>query len=67
VRLVVATRTGVRRPIDATPGLIGDVGAGAALVAAADEWIRLERIEHEGVSLTPDEIVRPGDRFESGT
>ena len=57
VRVIRATTTGLGA--DDPPGMVGRQGA----VAAADEWVALERILVDGERADPGEILHPGMRF----
>jgi hypothetical protein len=41
----------------------GSVGPGAR-VAAADEWVAVERLRSDGRTVDPAQALRPGDRFD---
>ena len=50
------------------PGSAGEVlEDGAVLVATSDEWIAVRRMQVEGRSVAPREVLSPGDRFDLGT
>ena len=51
---------------DAAPGTVGDTDGKAALVAAADEWVRLERVNLDGRSVAAGDVLTSGDRLEDG-
>jgi methionyl-tRNA formyltransferase len=40
---------------------------GAILVATSDEWIAVRRMQVEGRSVAPREVLSPGERFDLGT
>ena len=52
-------------PTDEPPGTIGRVlEDGSVLVATADEWIAVRRLQTEGHSAPSGDLCAPGDRFE---
>ncbi len=57
-----AAQTGV--PCAAEPGTVERCDDSGALVAAADEWIRVRRIMVDGHVARPHEILQPGSCFE---
>jgi UDP-4-amino-4-deoxy-L-arabinose formyltransferase/UDP-glucuronic acid dehydrogenase (UDP-4-keto-hexauronic acid decarboxylating) len=65
VAILKAARTG-----SATPEPPGTVGAGresAVLVAAADEWVEVQRVAADGTPQDAAAVVRPGARFGEGS
>jgi UDP-4-amino-4-deoxy-L-arabinose formyltransferase/UDP-glucuronic acid dehydrogenase (UDP-4-keto-hexauronic acid decarboxylating) len=48
--------------LDRAPGTVAHAG-GAALVAAADAWVRVEEVEVEGERLAAVEVLREGERL----
>jgi methionyl-tRNA formyltransferase len=64
LEVVQAATTGA--PADAPPGTIGAERAGGVLVAAADEWVVLERIRLRGASAAPSAVLRAGSRLDPG-
>lgn len=53
-------------PADGDPGLVGSVEDGNALVAAGDEWIRLEWVEIGEGYVRASEVLAAGDRLLDG-
>jgi methionyl-tRNA formyltransferase len=52
---------------DALPGIVGQaLPRGAIAVAAADEWVAVRRMWHNGRYIGPREICAPGDRLGDG-
>jgi UDP-4-amino-4-deoxy-L-arabinose formyltransferase/UDP-glucuronic acid dehydrogenase (UDP-4-keto-hexauronic acid decarboxylating) len=64
VAILRASRTG--EPVGEPPGTIGRVEGGDALVATADEWIRVHRIRVGGIVVDAGAAVEPGRLFEDG-
>jgi methionyl-tRNA formyltransferase len=58
-----AARTGA--PADEPPGTVGEASDEGVRVAAADEWILLQRVRHAGRSVDPSSLLTPGERFET--
>lgn len=61
VEIVAVAATGVAA--DAPPGAVGQVDADGALVATADEWVRVQRLRCDGEAAAPHDVLNPGDRF----
>ena len=59
IEVVRAAVTGKRA--DAAPGTVGDDG----LVAAADEWVAVERVRVDGEPAEPSEVLLPGHIFDA--
>jgi methionyl-tRNA formyltransferase len=51
------------RPSDAAPGTIGELVETGVMVAAADDWVIVERVQAGGRSADAHEILAPGRRF----
>jgi methionyl-tRNA formyltransferase len=49
---------------DAEAGRVAAGDEGAVLVAAADNWVRVDRIEVAGRRIAAAEVLRPGERLE---
>jgi methionyl-tRNA formyltransferase len=64
LRVLKAFRTW--RPCIAPAGKVGEVAGARALVAAADEWVALERLELAGRSVNAAEVLTSGCRLENG-
>lgn len=65
VGIAKASLTG--EPTDALPGIVGQaLPRGAMAVAAADEWVAVRRMWHNGRYIGPGEICAPGDRLGNG-
>jgi methionyl-tRNA formyltransferase len=65
VGIAKASLTG--EPTHELPGTVGQpLGGGAIAVAAADEWVAVRRVWHNGHYLRPREICAPGDRLGDG-
>jgi UDP-4-amino-4-deoxy-L-arabinose formyltransferase/UDP-glucuronic acid dehydrogenase (UDP-4-keto-hexauronic acid decarboxylating) len=47
------------------PGTVGDRDGDGVRVATADEWVVVRRVLVAGTPRAPQEVLRPGDRFES--
>jgi methionyl-tRNA formyltransferase len=62
VAVVRASRTDIAA--DRAAGYVGPSRAGARLVAAADEWVAVERIRVHGKRADPVEALPEGERFE---
>ena len=62
VSIVKADQTGKRTR--ERPGTVGSVDDDGALVAAADEWVLIRRLQVDGSGVAPHELLRPGARFE---
>lgn len=45
------------------PGTVAHTEGGAALIAAADAWVRVERVEVEGRELPAVDVFRDGERL----
>jgi methionyl-tRNA formyltransferase len=59
--LAKACRTGL--PCDVLPGTVGESTACGVQVACRDEWILVSKLLLADAYLSPEEILRPGDRF----
>ena len=65
VGIAKASLTG--EPTHELPGTVGHtLPSGAIAVAAADEWVAVRRMWHDGRYLSPCEICAPGDRLGDG-
>jgi methionyl-tRNA formyltransferase len=62
--VVRTARTGL--PSDAPPGAVERSSDGAAMVAAADEWLVVRQVEVDGRTAPGEEILLPGARLEPG-
>jgi methionyl-tRNA formyltransferase len=63
-REIAVTRTSpAERPSDAPPGTIGELVETGVLVAAADDWVIVERVQVGGRSADAHEFLAPGRRF----
>jgi hypothetical protein len=62
VAVVRASRTDT--PADQATGCVGPARGGARLVAAADEWVAVERIRVDGQRADPLDALPEGERFE---
>jgi methionyl-tRNA formyltransferase len=45
-------------------GTVGERAEGGVRVAAADEWVLVQRVRHAGKGADPGSLLSPGDRFE---
>jgi methionyl-tRNA formyltransferase len=61
VAVLKALRTGERS--DAPAGTIGERVGKDVLVAARDEWVRLQRIQLGSMAVAAAQVLMPGDRF----
>lgn len=61
LEVVRISRTG--EPAGQPPGTVGTGGN----VAAADEWVGIERLKEGGRTVDPAEVLPPGDRFDPDT
>ena len=61
VEIVRATRTG--DPATDPPGVIGRARPGGVPVAAADEWVLVERVRVDDAPTDPADVLTPGRRF----
>lgn len=64
LELVRAAATG--RPVDEPPGTVEVGDDGEAVVAAADEWVKLERLGGDGRAIRPDAALKDGERLDPG-
>jgi methionyl-tRNA formyltransferase len=65
VGIVKASLTG--EPTDAPAGTVGSTGSrGSIAVAAADEWLAVDRMTYDGRSAHPNEVCSTGDRLGDG-
>ena len=62
--ILKASRTGKSCAVPA--GRVGEVTGARALVAAADEWVAVERVECAGRMLGAAEVLKPGWHLENG-
>ena len=62
--ILKASRTGVS--CAAPAGRVREVTGVRALVAAADEWVAVERLEWAGRTLSAAEVLKPGWHLENG-
>jgi methionyl-tRNA formyltransferase len=53
------------RPAGAPPGTVGERTEAGVEVAAADEWVLVQRVRHAGTSADPAALLSPGSRFET--
>jgi methionyl-tRNA formyltransferase len=65
VAIVKASRTG-RANGGESAGTVGDTDYGAVAVAAADEWVLVQRVAVDGTPHDAAEVLRPGTRFLEG-
>ena len=56
----------MRRFGSATRGVIGLALAASGLVACADEWVELGRMQIDGAYVAPQDILKPGDALRDG-
>ena len=61
IEVVRVAATG--RPAGRPPGVVGESGPAGVAVAAADEWVLVERVRREGAPARPDAVLIPGHRF----
>ncbi|MGH8908576.1 MAG: methionyl-tRNA formyltransferase [Egibacteraceae bacterium] len=52
------------QPAPEPPGTVDGAASGCVLVAAADEWVLVERVQIEGRRVPPEEVLAPGERLE---
>ncbi len=64
VSILKARRTG--EDSSGEPGSVGEVEDGAAAVAAADEWVAVQRVSVNGDAQDAAEVLRPGLRLDDG-
>lgn len=64
LEVVRAARTG--STTEAPPGTVGKGVDGGVLVAAADEWVCVERVRRGGASAAPESVLRAGLRLDPG-
>jgi methionyl-tRNA formyltransferase len=65
VGIAKASLTG--EPTREVPGTVGRaLPEGAIAIAAADEWVAVRRMWHNGRYVVPGEVCSPGDRFGDG-
>jgi methionyl-tRNA formyltransferase len=65
VGIAKASLTG--EPTREVPGTVGRaLPEGAIAIAAADEWVAVRRMWHNGRYVVPGEVCAPGDRFGDG-
>jgi len=64
VSILKAARTGEEASVD--PGTVGPITDGAAAVAAADEWVAVQRVSVNGEVADAAAILSPGLRLEDG-
>ncbi len=63
-REIAVTRASLGgRPSDAAPGTIGELVETGVTVAAADEWVVVERVQVGGRSVDAHDVLKPGARF----
>ncbi|HYF39578.1 MAG TPA: hypothetical protein VD930_07830, partial [Gemmatimonadales bacterium] len=63
-REVVVLKAGLsRQRSNAAPGTIGSREGADVLVAARDEWVRVQRVQVGSTSYSAADVLRPGDRF----
>jgi len=51
---------------DAVPGTVGEADDGDVRVAAADEWVSIQRIRVEEGAVEPTSFLRPGELLDPG-
>jgi methionyl-tRNA formyltransferase len=61
ISILKAGLTGER--CDAPPGTVGQKAGNEVLVAARDEWVRVQRVQVGSSTLAAAEALRPGERF----
>jgi methionyl-tRNA formyltransferase len=61
--VVRASLTG--RPADVAPGTVGPPSGSGVAVAAADEWVRLDKLRENGSAIDPRVVLREGQRFDA--
>jgi len=64
LELVRAATSG--RPADSPPGTVEVTADGTTMVAAADEWVKLERLRAVGGAVRPDATLNDGERLDPG-
>jgi UDP-4-amino-4-deoxy-L-arabinose formyltransferase/UDP-glucuronic acid dehydrogenase (UDP-4-keto-hexauronic acid decarboxylating) len=61
VSVLKAMHTGEQS--EAPAGTVGQRVGGDVWVAAADEWVRVRRVQVGSITCAASEVLRPGDRF----
>jgi methionyl-tRNA formyltransferase len=61
VSVIKAERTGARS--DSQPGIVGQVNAMGAQVAAGDEWVLVKKLKRGNKSFDPASLMQFGDRL----
>jgi methionyl-tRNA formyltransferase len=65
VGIAKASLTG--EPTHEVPGMVGKaLPTGAIAIAAADEWVAVRRMWHNGGYVVPSDVCAPGDRLGDG-
>jgi methionyl-tRNA formyltransferase len=64
VSILKAARTHLR--CEERPGVVARRGGRGALVACADEWVEVRRMQIDGAHVAPEEILKPGDALRDG-
>lgn len=64
ISILKAGRTGEQTGLE--PGTVGELSAGAARVAAVDEWVDLQRLSVNGEVGDAADVLRPGLRLGDG-
>lgn len=52
------------QPATAPPGTVDRAASGGVLVAAADEWVLVERVHVDGRRVPPEDVLTPGECLE---
>lgn len=63
ISILKAIRTS--QPTDAVPGTVGQLVGDNAMVAAADEWVLVRRVQCGQSTLPAAAVLRPGQRFDA--
>lgn len=66
VELTLARAKLTGEPSLVAPGVVGRLVDGDALVATADEWVRVGRFRHSGQRVAAAEVLCPGQRLGPG-
>lgn len=61
--IAIAAAEALSEETDAQTGLVAAGQGGGRLVAAADAWVRVDRIEVAGRQIAAAEVLRPGERL----
>jgi methionyl-tRNA formyltransferase len=63
LEVAIAAAEALPEGTDAQPGTVAAAGEGGVLVAAADTWVRVNRLEVAGARIPAANVLRPGDRL----